>query len=121
MSLNEEVDLLLLNSCRLIIFQRYDAKVVHFKTSHEYCRFEIFHFAVCNQRHDVLPLCTNFKLYAAAPARARTSALTLLTRPPSGHAHQNLHGGDEQRKRKPRKDSLFAHLPGNHGLDDERV
>jgi len=56
----------LLLCCRLI-FQVYDVKVVHFKTSLEYRRVEIFHFAVCNQGNDVSPLCTNSKSYAAAP------------------------------------------------------
>jgi hypothetical protein len=55
----------LLNCCRLIC-QVYDVKVVHFKTSLEYRRLEIFHFTVCNQGHDISPPCTDSKLYAAA-------------------------------------------------------
>ncbi len=60
----------LLLCCRLI-FQVYDAKVVHFKTSWEYRRVEIVHFAVCNQGHDVSRLCTSSKSYAAAGAVIR--------------------------------------------------
>ena len=62
---------LIISKRYLIIFQVYDVKVVHFKTSLEYHPVEIFHFADCNQGHDVSPLGTRCAICTSATGTQR--------------------------------------------------